>query len=271
MAEERVAQLCRLLDHADEPPTLEGLAAMVGLSRFHLQRRFKALTGVSPRTYVAARRAERLGHALRSGVSVTEAVYQAGYGSSAASSREADRWLGMPPSVYRSGGAGMSVRFVAAPCSLGKVLVAATERGVCAILLGDDPQELIADLQRRFPAASHAPGGQEMAQLVAAVVALIEDPARQGGGLPLDLRGTAFQIRVWQALAKIPAGRTVSYAELAAAVGAPRAARAVARACATNHLAVAVPCHRVIRGDGDLSGYRWGIERKRALLARERG
>lgn len=265
-----VTELCRLLDQADEQPALGALAAAVGVSPFHLHRRFKAVTGVTPQTYAAGRRADRLRQALRGGASVTEAIYEAGYGSQAASYRQADRWLGMTPGTFRAGGTGLTIRFVIAPCSLGLALVAATDRGVCAILLGDDRQALIAELDGRFPRAARSPGGNEMAHLVNAVVDLVDDrPAAVP--LPLDLRGTAFQLRVWQALARIPAGRTVSYAELAAAVGAPSAARAVARACATNHLAIAIPCHRVIRGDGGLSGYRWGIDRKRALLARERG
>ncbi len=264
-----VSRVCRLIDEAEQPPSLAALAGAVGLSRFYLQRRFKAVTGLTPNAYASARRAERLRRALRSSGSVTDAVYDAGYGSAAAAHRDAGRWLGMPPSTYRAGGAGAAIGYVVEGSSLGRVLVAATARGVCAILLGDDPAQLIAELARRFPRASRTPGGAEMADLVAAVLRLVEDPTRPAP-LPLDLQGTAFQLRVWEALARIPPGRTVSYAELAAAVGAPSAARAVARACATNHLAVAIPCHRVVRGDGGLSGYRWGIDRKRALLARER-
>ncbi len=265
-----ISRLCRLIDEADQPPSLGALAGEVGLSRFHLQRRFKAVTGLTPSAYASARRAERLRGTLRSSGSVTDAVYDAGYGSPAAAYRDADRWLGMTPTAYRAGGAGAAIRYVVERSSLGRVLIGATARGVCAILLGDDADSLIAELGRRFPRASRVPGGADMGELVAAVVRLVEDPTRPAR-LPLDLQGTAFQLRVWSALARIPPGRTVSYAELAAAVGAPSAARAVARACATNHVAVAIPCHRVIRGDGGLSGYRWGIERKRALLARERG
>jgi AraC family transcriptional regulator of adaptative response/methylated-DNA-[protein]-cysteine methyltransferase len=263
-----VARICRLIERAEEPPSLEALAERAGLSRFHLLRRFKALTGVTPKAYAFARRAERLRGTLRSGRSVTDALFEAGFGSAAAGYWQADRWLGMTPTAYRAGGAGAAIRFVVGRSSLGRVLVAATERGVCAVLLGDDAGALAADLARRFPRAARAPGGPEMAAVVAAVVRLVEEPAAPAR-LPLDLRGTAFQLRVWEALTRIPAGRTVSYAELAAAVGAPRGARAVARACAGNPVAVLVPCHRVIRGDGDLSGYRWGIARKRALLARE--
>jgi len=264
-----VADLCRRIDDDPSRSTLETLSREAKLSRFHLHRAFKSVTGVTPKTYAAARRAQRLRDALRAGGTVTEAIYEAGYGSAAASYRQTDRWLGMAPGAYRAGGAGASIRFVVAACDLGRALVAATERGVCAILLGDDEDRLVEELAGRFPRASRVPGGAEMADLVTAVVRLVEVPTRPVR-LPLDVRGTAFQLRVWEALTRIPAGRTMSYAELAAAVGAPSAARAVARACATNHLAVAIPCHRVIRGDGDLSGYRWGIERKRALLARER-
>lgn len=264
-----VARLCRLLDTADEAPGLAALARSAGLSPFQLHRRFQAALGLSPKAFAAGRRADRFRRALRSGRSVTEAIYDAGFGSSAAVYRQADRLLGMTPSAFRAGGQAATLHVATSPCSLGTVLVAVTERGVCAILLGDDAAALERSLAQQFPRAARVPATGAMAAVVGRVVALVEDPARPVR-LPLDLRGTAFQLRVWEALTRIPAGRTMSYAELAAAVGAPSAARAVARACATNHLAVAIPCHRVIRGDGDLSGYRWGIERKRALLARER-
>jgi AraC family transcriptional regulator of adaptative response/methylated-DNA-[protein]-cysteine methyltransferase len=172
----------------------------------------------------------------------------------------------MTPTAFRAGGAGLSIRFVVQPSSLGLVLVAATHRGVCSILLGDNASRLTEELTQHFPRAAREPGGAEMQGLVAAVLRLVEDPASGTAALPFDVRGTAFQVRVWDALTRIPAGQTVSYAQLAAAVGSPNGARAVARACAGNHLAVAIPCHRVIRGDGDLSGYRWGVARKRALL-----
>ncbi|MES1207906.1 MAG: bifunctional DNA-binding transcriptional regulator/O6-methylguanine-DNA methyltransferase Ada [Pseudomonadota bacterium] len=273
-----IATLCRAFDTADDPPALQALAAQAGVSPFHLHRRFKAAVGVTPGAYVAGRRAERVRRALRSKVSVTEAIYAAGYGSAAAFYRAADGALGMTPAEYRAGGAGVTIRFVTATSSLGLVLVAATERGVCGILIGDDDQAqpgrgaraLVDELGRRFPRAARQPGGADMKELVAAVLRLIEEPADGAADLPLDVRGTAFQLRVWQALTKIPAGQTVSYAQLAAAVGSPNGARAVAAACASNHLAVVIPCHRVVRGDGALSGYRWGVARKRALLERER-
>ncbi len=265
-----VARLCRVIDEADEAPSLHELARVAGLSPFHLQRRFKAATGLTPKTYAAGRRADRLRGALRSSRSVTEAVYAAGYGSAGGAHQQAKRWLGMTPTAVRAGGAGVVIRFVVERSSLGLVLVGATDRGICAVTLGDDPDALAQDLARRFPRAARQPGGPDMNALVAAVLRLVEDPAAGAADLPLDVRGTAFQVRVWQALTKIPAGQTISYAQLAAAVGSPRGARAVAAACASNHLAVAIPCHRVVRGDGGLSGYRWGVARKRALLERER-
>ncbi|HXU60923.1 MAG TPA: bifunctional DNA-binding transcriptional regulator/O6-methylguanine-DNA methyltransferase Ada [Polyangia bacterium] len=265
-----VARLCRLLDAPDEPPGLADLARSSGLSPFQVHRRFRAATGLSPKAFASGRRAERFRGALRSGRSVTEAIYEAGFGSSARVYQQADRLLGMTPSAFRAGGLAATIHFATSPCSLGTVLVGVTERGVCTILLGDDPDSLARALAQQFPRATRLPAPETMAVVVRRVVELVETPARPVR-LPLDLRGTAFQLRVWEALTRIPAGRTVSYAELAAAVGAPTAARAVARACATNRLAVAIPCHRVIRGDGDLSGYRWGLERKRALLERERG
>ncbi|MES1164454.1 MAG: bifunctional DNA-binding transcriptional regulator/O6-methylguanine-DNA methyltransferase Ada, partial [Verrucomicrobiota bacterium] len=235
-----IATLCRVIDASEEPPALQALAAQAGVSPFHLHRRFKAVVGVTPRAYVAGRRAERVRGALRSTASVTEAIYAAGYGSPAAFYRAADGALGMTPAAYRAGGAGATIRFVTAGASLGSVLVAATERGVCSILIGDDAGALIDELGRRFPRATRDPGGAEMESLVAAVLRLIEDPVGGAAALPLDIHGTAFQLRVWEALRKIPAGQTVSYAQLAAAVGSPRGARAVAAACASNHLAVVI-------------------------------
>jgi AraC family transcriptional regulator of adaptative response/methylated-DNA-[protein]-cysteine methyltransferase len=264
-----VARICQALEQAEDPPALAALARQAGLSPSQLHRRFRTVTGLSPKTFATACGAERLGRALRSSRSVTEAIYAAGFGSSAAAYRQADRLLGMTPSAVRSGGAATTMQFAAAPCTLGTVLVAQTERGVCAILLGDDASALEGELARRFPRANRLPGGRAMQATLRRVVRLVDEPG-QATQLPLDLHGTLFQVRVWQALTRIPAGQTTTYAALAAEIGAPRAARAVARACATNHVAVAVPCHRVIRGDGDLSGYRWGIERKRALLSRER-
>jgi AraC family transcriptional regulator of adaptative response/methylated-DNA-[protein]-cysteine methyltransferase len=201
---------------------------------------------------------------------VTDAVYNAGYGSSGRFYATSGKVLGMTPAAYRVGGAGADIRFAAGDCSLGTVVVAATEKGICAILLGDDPETLVRDLQDRFPNARLVGGDSTFEGWVAAVVGVVDDP-RIGLGLPLDIRGTVFQQRVWQALGAIPVGATMTYSELAARIGAPRAVRAVAGACAANAIAVEIPCHRVVRRDGSLAGYRWGVERKRALLARERG
>jgi AraC family transcriptional regulator, regulatory protein of adaptative response / methylated-DNA-[protein]-cysteine methyltransferase len=264
----QVARLCRLIESGDEVPTLEELASHVGLSAFHTHRLFKTVTGVTPRAYAAAHRAKRVRSELRMKGSVTEAIYGAGYNSSARFYEKSSELLGMTPSRYRAGGTDLEIRFAIGECSLGSILVAATERGVCAILLGDDPQELAHDLEQRFPRAQLIGADGEFEQLVAKVVGLVETP-RVGTKLPLDIRGTAFQQRVWKALSEIPAGKTMSYSEIAHSIGAPKAVRAVAQACAANALAVAIPCHRVVRTDGDVSGYRWGVERKRELLARE--
>ena len=266
-----VAGLCRMIEAAESPPTLEALASHAGLSVFYTQRMFKAVTGVTPRAYAAAQRAERVRGELQVKGTVTEAIYGAGYNSSARFYEKSGELLGMTPGSYRAGGTDLEIRFAIGECSLGSILVAATERGVCAILLGDDPEALAHDLERRFPNARLLGGDADFERVVARVVALVERPGRGPGAtaLPLDIRGTAFQQRVWQALAAIPAGTTRSYAEIADSIGAPRAVRAVAQACAANAIAVAIPCHRVVRTDGELAGYRWGVERKRELLARE--
>jgi AraC family transcriptional regulator of adaptative response/methylated-DNA-[protein]-cysteine methyltransferase len=265
---DRIARLCRYIETSEHSPSLRELADHAGLSPHHLHRVFKAVTGVTPRAYAAARRAERVRLELARGARVTEAIYGAGYHSSGRFYETADRVLGMTPGRYRAGGDGTEIRFAVGQCSLGAILVAASKVGVCAISLGDDPDALVRDLQGRFPRANLIGGDAEFEQLVARVVGLVEAP-HLGLDLPLDLRGTAFQLRVWQALREVPAGRTVSYAELARRIGAPGSARAVGRACAANPLAVAIPCHRAVRTDGSLSGYRWGIERKHALLDRE--
>jgi AraC family transcriptional regulator of adaptative response/methylated-DNA-[protein]-cysteine methyltransferase len=264
----QVAELCRLIEDRAEVPSLEELASQAGLSAFHTHRLFRAVTGVTPKAYAAAHRAKRVRAELRTSDTVTEAIYGAGYNSGGRFYEESNQMLGMTPTNYRAGGPNLDIRFAIGECSLGSILVAATERGVCAILLGDDPEELAHDLERRFPRAHLIGADAGFEQLVAKVVGLVERP-RVGLELPLDVRGTAFQQRVWQALRDIPVGKTASYAEIASAIGAPRAVRAVAQACAANALAVAIPCHRVVRTDGDLSGYRWGVERKRTLLARE--
>jgi AraC family transcriptional regulator, regulatory protein of adaptative response / methylated-DNA-[protein]-cysteine methyltransferase len=264
-----VASLCRLIERSEQLPTLQEMASHVGLSVFHMHRMFKATTGLTPRAYAAAHRERRLREGLRANTTVTEAIYGAGFGSSGRFYERSSDTIGMTPTRYKAGGAAMLIRFAIGECSLGAILVAATERGVCAISLGDDPEELAHDLERRFPRAELIGADPAFEELVAKVVGLIERPGA-ARDLPLDIRGTAFQQRVWKALAGIPAGTTMSYAEIADAIGEPKAVRAVAPACAANALAVAIPCHRVVRTDGSLSGYRWGVERKRTLLDRER-
>ncbi|MCK8784863.1 bifunctional DNA-binding transcriptional regulator/O6-methylguanine-DNA methyltransferase Ada [Roseomonas sp. NAR14] len=263
-----VAAACRAIDSAEEPPALAALAAAAGRSPSHFHRLFKAATGLTPRAYAASQRARRLREGLGTGRTVTEAAHAAGYGSSGRFYEGAAAALGMRPGAYRAGGEGAEIRYAIGACSLGAVLVASSGRGVCAILLGDEPEALRRDLARRFPRARLVSGDAGYEATVARVVAFVERPGL-GLDLPLDLRGTAFQARVWAALREVPAGATVTYAEIARRLGLPRAARAVAGACAANPLAVAVPCHRVVRGDGSLSGYRWGVARKRALLRQE--
>lgn len=265
-----VASLCRLIEGADRAPTLAVLADHAGMSPFHLQRLFKAVTGVSPGTYARACRAGRLKRELVRSPDVTSAIFEAGYGSSGRFYEDAPERLGMTPSRYRAGGTDACIRFAVGECSLGAILVACSERGVCAIALGDEPDTLVKELQDRFPRAEMVGDDPAFMQTVAAVVAFVDEP-RRAVELPLDIRGTAFQERVWQALRRIPPGSTVTYSELAARLGVPQGARAVAGACAANVLAVAIPCHRVVRSDGTLSGYRWGVARKRALLDRESG
>lgn len=254
--------------HLDERLTLEALAAVASLSPAHLQRSFKARYGLSPRGYVRARRAERFKAEVRKGRTVTDALYEAGYGSGSRLYEAAAAELGMTPGTYRRGGAGLSIRYTTAAAALGRVLVAATERGVCAVQLGDADAELEAGLARQYPQATLERDDAALRPTLAAILAHLDGGVRQLD-LPLDVAATAFEWRVWRALQQIPYGETRSYAEVAAALGRPRAARAVARACAANRVALLVPCHRVVRGDGGVGGYRWGTERKRALLARE--
>jgi AraC family transcriptional regulator, regulatory protein of adaptative response / methylated-DNA-[protein]-cysteine methyltransferase len=265
---EVVARACQLIADSEEAPGLEALASQMGMSRYHFPRIFKAITGLTPKDYAQANRAKKVRHKLGRSNTVTEAIYDAGYNSSGRFYATSDQVLGMNPSHFRAGGAQTDIRFAIGECSLGSILVATSDRGVCAILLGDDPDALARDLQDKFPEANLIGGDSEFEQLVAKIVGFVEAPA-VGLDLPLDIRGTAFQQRVWQALREIPAGSTASYSDIAMRIGAPRAARAVAQACGANSLAVAIPCHRVVRHDGGLSGYRWGVERKRALLERE--
>jgi AraC family transcriptional regulator of adaptative response/methylated-DNA-[protein]-cysteine methyltransferase len=264
----KVAEACRLIEAADELPNLGELARAVGLSPHHFHRVFKAVAGVTPKAYATARRAERVRAGLTRSGTVTEAIYDAGFNSNGRFYATSSKVLGMTPTDYRAGGTNAEIRFAVGECSLGSILVAKSQKGICAILLGDDPDALVRDLQDRFPRATLIGGEAEFEHLVAEVVGFVEAP-RHGLDLPLDVRGTAFQQRVWQALQEIPIGETASYTDIAKRIGSPKAVRAVALACASNRLAVAIPCHRVVRNDGALSGYRWGVERKRALLDRE--
>jgi AraC family transcriptional regulator of adaptative response/methylated-DNA-[protein]-cysteine methyltransferase len=265
-----VAQACRLIDEAEETPDLDSLAAAVGVSRFHFHRMFKAVAGITPKAYANAARARRVQSGLAAQASVTDAMYAAGFNSSGRFYAQSPAVLGMKPSAFRAGGAGEQIRFAIAECSLGPILVASTAQGICAILIDDDPDFLVKDLQDRFPKAELIGAEPEYEQVVSRVVGMVEQPSL-GMDLPLDVRGTAFQQRVWQVLRAIPSGRRVTYAELAELAGVPRGARAVASACAANAIAVAIPCHRVVRNDGSISDYRWGVDRKAALLNREAG
>lgn len=265
---ELIAAACRRIEGAEEPLSLGELADGAGLSPHHFHRLFRAVTGLTPKGYGDAHRARKVRAALGKGAQVTEALYDAGFGSSGRFYAAADADLGMKPSAYRKGGAEAEIRYGIGQSSLGRVLAAASARGICSIMLGDNDQDLIRDLEHRFPNARAIEADAGFALTVAEVVGLVEEPVR-GLALPLDIRGTAFQRRVWQALQAIPAGETRSYSEVAQALGAPRSARAVAAACAANKIAVAVPCHRVVGRDGSLAGYRWGLERKRELLRKE--
>lgn len=265
-----VADACRRIESDETAPNLQSLAASAGLSAFHFHRIFKAATGVTPKDYAAVHRAARVREKLRGGGSVTEAIYDAGYPSAGRFYASSDARLGMTPKKFRAGGAGEEIRYAAAACSFGFVLVAATAKGICAISLGAEVQTLEAEFLCRFPNADAQPGDAAFAATVAAVAAFVDAPG-QGLSLPLDIRGTAFQQRVWAALREIPAGKTASYARIAETIGAPKAVRAVGSACAANTLAVAIPCHRAVRQDGGLAGYRWGLAAKRALLEKETG
>ena len=265
---EAVGRACERIERAEEAPKLAELAAGAGLSPYHFHRVFKAITGVTPKAYVAETRARRAADKLRTAETVTEAIYEAGFNSSSRFYESTSARLGMTPSAVKRGGAGARIRFAVGQASLGAVLVAATKKGVCAILLGDDPEALVRDVQDRFPRAEFEGGDAEFERMVAQVVGLVEAPG-QRLDLPLDIRGTAFQQKVWAALRSIPPGKTATYQEIARAIGQPKAVRAVAQACGANPLAVAIPCHRVVRTDGDVSGYRWGVERKRKLIDRE--
>lgn len=266
----RVTQACRIIEGTGNISTLDVLARQVGMSTYHFHRVFKQVTGLTPRQYAAAQREKKIRDELGRGGSVTDAIFDAGYSSNSRFYEKSNKVLGMTPTRYRAGGANTKIRFAIGECSLGSILVAQSERGICAILLGDDAEKLVRDLQDSFSRANLIGGDADFEQLVAQVVGFVEEP-RLGLHLPLDVRGTSFQQRVWQALREIPVGQRVSYTDIAKRIGSPRAVRAVAQACATNRLAVAIPCHRVVRNDGALAGYRWGVERKRSLLKKEAG
>lgn len=263
-----VALACRKIESQESSPSLAELARIAGLSRYHFHRIFKAITGVTPRDYIAADRSKRVRSELRQAPSITAALYDAGYNSNGRFYATSKATLGMQPMQYRRGGVNATIRFAVGTCSLGAILVASTDEGVCAILIDDDPQVLVRQLQDQFPRATLIGADRAFEKTIATVIAFVDAPGL-GLDLPLDVRGTAFQQRVWQALRQVPAGSTATYSAIARALGQPKAARAVALACAANPIAVAIPCHRVVRQDGDVSGYRWGIERKRALLQRE--
>jgi len=263
------AQMNRAIATGDRIPTLDDLAAVTRLSRFHLQRTFREATGMSPRQYAAFQRAKRVQNELRENTTVTDAIYNAGYNSSSHFYSEAKEALGMQPSHLQSGGKDTTIRYAVGRSPLGLVLAAQSERGICAILMGDNKKELVADLKKRFARATLIEAGDDFTAVLNEVIALATEPQQAKLRLPLDMSGTLFQQRVWKALRSIPAGKTATYRQIAEKLGSPRAVRAVAGACAANHIAIAIPCHRVVRNDGSLSGYRWGVERKTELLRRE--
>lgn len=265
-----IASACRVIENAEEEPSLDELAKHSGLSTFHFQRTFKAAMGVSPKAYAKAHRMKRFHDILGSDdASITSTIYAAGYNSSSRFYETATRALGMTPKLVRKGGKGVKILFAIGECSLGSVLVASSAKGVCSMLLGDTPEAVLDDLQGRFPKAELIGNDPDYETLIAHVIQFVDDP-RYGFKLPLDIQGTAFQQRVWEALRDIPVGTTASYGEVAKKIGAPKSFRAVAQACGANNIAVAIPCHRVVRSDGGLSGYRWGVERKSAILEIER-
>ena len=264
---EKIAKACRLIETGEEK-TLEALAQHVAMSPYHFHRIFKAIVGVTPKAYAIAERNKRMRARLGESASVTEAIYAAGFNSNSSFYAGSSQALGMTPSAFRAGGADVDIRFAIGECSLGSILVAASDKGVCAILLSDDPGALARDLESQFPRARLHSGDASFERIAATVIGFVESPCGNLD-LPLDIRGTAFQQRVWEALRRIEPGTTASYMEIAAMIGAPHSVRAVAGACASNRLAVLIPCHRVVRSDGSLSGYRWGVELKRRLLERE--
>jgi AraC family transcriptional regulator of adaptative response/methylated-DNA-[protein]-cysteine methyltransferase len=264
-----VARACRMIETAEQIPTLDALAKCSGMSSFHFHRVFKRLTGITPKAYAAAHRANRACEELSRRKTVTEAIYGAGFNSNGRFYAESSQRFGMTPKKFRNGGEGTAIRFAVGECSLGSILVASSDKGICAISLGDDPGQLVKELQDRFPKAQLTGGDKNFERTVSCVVGFVEAP-KLGLNLPLDVRGTAFQQRVWKALQEIPPGITASYSEIAKRIGSPKSVRAVASAIAANNIGVAIPCHRVVHLDGSISGYRWGVKRKRALLEKEK-
>lgn len=264
-----IAAACRQIEAAETEPSLNGLAMIARMSPFHFHRLFRSITGVTPKQYAAAHRTKNVQRNLKKNLSVTEAIFDAGFNSNSRFYQNSEKILGMTPTRFREGGKQVEIKFAVGESSLGSILVAQSERGVCSILLGDDPDALVRDLQDRFPHAQFVGGDKSFEKLIARVVAFVERPSA-GLDLPLDIQGTAFQQRVWRALMEIPCGTVASYSSIAKRIGNPSAVRAVAGACAANNLAIAIPCHRVVRNDDSLSGYRWGVERKRELLQREK-
>jgi AraC family transcriptional regulator, regulatory protein of adaptative response / methylated-DNA-[protein]-cysteine methyltransferase len=265
---EMVTQACRAIAASEKAPRFADLARRAGVSAHHFHRLFKQVTGLTPKGYAAALREGKLRKHLKRSSTVTEAIYDSGYATGSRFYEKSNAVLGMTPSRFRAGGADTEIRFAVRKCTLGKVLAAQSPVGICAILLGDDSVAFTRELKERFPNARIVPGGRDFAHVVADVVKVIDDPAK-GLGLPLDVRGTAFQKRVWDALCRIPAGETATYTEIAKYIGAPKAVRAVGAACGANAIGVVIPCHRAVRSDGTLAGYRWGLARKRALLKKE--
>lgn len=268
MHREAVSQACKLIEESEDAPSLSDLAGAAGYSPSHFHRLFKRAVGLTPKQYATAVRSERVRDSLQTGSTVTDAIYEAGFASSSRFYDEAASTLGMKPSEYRGRGRGARICFAIAPCYLGWILVAATSKGVCAVDFGDDPEAMEQNLRARFSRAKFVDADPSLMAWVAQILAFLDSPG-DPFDVPLDIRGTAFQQRVWLALRELPPGSTASYGDVAARIDSPNAARAVAQACASNRIAVAIPCHRVVRSDGGLGGYRWGVERKRKLLARE--